>query len=256
MKIFKNPLFTFILGILLFGGITIIADTLNASQIPYKDTNVASALDNLYTKSLTYKNLDQATTVDAYKLLANETAYSSSGHLVTGAIQTYNVNGHVTPGSTEQSVATAGKYVDNNIIIDPIPSNYKLLNTPTTAQVNNILSGFTAYDNDGNLITGTLSTNCVKGYFDKSANSQISINFGFNPSSFTFIFTNDSVKQGYEYNQVTETIYRYKVNTNSTTEFTAAGQTISINGNIVQSNFSTAGTPYKNSYRVYYMGCN
>ena len=56
MKIFKNSLFTFILGGIIFSSISVLAVTaLNASQISYTDyqnneTTVEAALDNVYSK--------------------------------------------------------------------------------------------------------------------------------------------------------------------------------------------------------------
>ena len=46
-------------------------------------------------------------------------------------------------------------YSGGNITIHPIPSTYKRLDTTTTATSSDIVSGKTAYDNSGNLITGT-----------------------------------------------------------------------------------------------------
>ena len=44
-------------------------------------------------------------------------------------------------------------------------SNYKKLNTITTAVATDILTGKTAYDNNGNLITGNNENNCISGSF-------------------------------------------------------------------------------------------
>lgn len=50
-KLFKNPIFTFILGAVLFGTIGVYASSiLNAEDVVYNDTNVKTALDELYTK--------------------------------------------------------------------------------------------------------------------------------------------------------------------------------------------------------------
>ena len=54
-KIFKNSIFMFILGTILSTSICVIASGLLASDIKYKDTNVESALDNLYEKANSYK---------------------------------------------------------------------------------------------------------------------------------------------------------------------------------------------------------
>ena len=44
-------------------------------------------------------------------------------------------------------------------------TTFKNLTTTTTATSNDLLSGKTAYDNLGNLITGNISTDCVSGSF-------------------------------------------------------------------------------------------
>ena len=113
-KIIKNNLLGFILGIVLTSGIAVCASEIFASSIKYKDTNVESAIDELYTISSTYKNLSSNTTVDS----------------------------------------------------------------------SNLLSGVTAYNSNGQLITGNLSANCISGYVHHSPNTQIDINLGFTPSSF------------------------------------------------------------------------
>ena len=58
MKIFKNPIFTFILGALTFSVITVCAYTISSSDISYDNStsgleanNVKDALDDLYEKS-------------------------------------------------------------------------------------------------------------------------------------------------------------------------------------------------------------
>lgn len=49
-KIFKNPIFTFIIGVIITGSISVFA-TIAASNITYKNTNVEEALDDLYEKA-------------------------------------------------------------------------------------------------------------------------------------------------------------------------------------------------------------
>ena len=49
-----------------------------------------------------------------------------------------------------------------------VASTYKKLDSTTTAKAVDILSGKTAYDNNGNLITGSLVTDCVMGSISTS----------------------------------------------------------------------------------------
>ena len=112
-KIIKNPLFTFIFGIVLCGTVVVIADNLNASEIDYKETNVESALDTLYQRS-TY------------------TEYSGSTE--------------VTPSTTSQTLSTNDKLLKSNITINAIPNTFKELTQATTVEANKLLSGVTAYN--------------------------------------------------------------------------------------------------------------
>ena len=50
-KVIKNPIFMFILGLVLATSITVFAEDLLASNIKYKKTNVESAIDDLYAKA-------------------------------------------------------------------------------------------------------------------------------------------------------------------------------------------------------------
>ena len=47
-KVLKNPIFMFILGSIIFGGIGVFASEIFAADIKYKNTNVKSAIDDLY----------------------------------------------------------------------------------------------------------------------------------------------------------------------------------------------------------------
>ena len=50
-KAIKNPILTFILGLIIASGITVLASTILARDISYKNTNVEDALDDLYAKA-------------------------------------------------------------------------------------------------------------------------------------------------------------------------------------------------------------
>ena len=92
------------------------------------------------------------------------------------------------------SLAMAITILGSNITIDPIPTKYKELTTTTTVTANTLLSGKTAYDNLGNLITGNISTDCIMGSFTPSAGYQIS---SFNPSFFVVYSNSDSTMRWY-----------------------------------------------------------
>ena len=103
-KIFNNSLFTFILGSIIFCSIGVYASsTYYANQIRYIKSNseevtLDSALNELYTSA---------------------------------SIESYTPSGHVTPTTSEQVLQTSGKKVTSNIIVDPIPSNYKDMESVT-----------------------------------------------------------------------------------------------------------------------------
>ena len=136
-KIFKNPIFTFILGAVLFSGITgVVAYQYQASQVSFtpkdktwKVDNVKEAIDDLYTK----------------------------------AKPEYTGSTIVTPTTSSQTLSTKDKILTKNITINAIPDTYKNLTTTTTVSASNLLSGVKAYTSDGTLVTGNVSTNCVSG---------------------------------------------------------------------------------------------
>ena len=81
-------------------------------------------------------------------------------------------------------------------------TNYKKLDTQTSASTNDIVSGKTAYDNLGNLISGTYSDNCVMGSgtvtssFTTSTGGKL---FDFVPSVYFINFPSINVITFYKY---------------------------------------------------------
>ena len=159
-KFIKNNLLGFILGAIIFSGIGAYAEyIITADKVEYsKDISVKDKVDDLYTKV--------------------KPSY-------TGATS-------ITPSTTTQTLQTNNKLLNSNITINPIPSTYKSLTTTTTATASDLLAGKTAYDNNGNLITGNISTNCVSGTFTCStcttSNGQLIASI-INPTQIT-IFNN------------------------------------------------------------------
>ena len=85
MKLVKNPLFTFILGIIISGSVVFAATQISASEIEYDSTHsVKDKIDDLYTTATTFKNLTTATTAVASDILTGKTAYDNNGNLITG----------------------------------------------------------------------------------------------------------------------------------------------------------------------------
>ena len=121
-KILKDRIFQFIITAIIFTEIGVLAtNSINATEVTYKGETLDKTLDTLYQRS-TYTEYSGLTTV--------------------------------TPTTTEQILSTNNKLLKSDITIGAIPSSYKNLSTTTTVTANKLLSGETAYDNLGNLITG------------------------------------------------------------------------------------------------------
>ena len=75
--------------IIITSGISVYAtSTYLASQVDYKNGNsVADALDDLYNKTKSYKNLNIETTASESDILSGKTAYNSNGNLITGNLE-------------------------------------------------------------------------------------------------------------------------------------------------------------------------
>ena len=90
----KEFIIGIITGIVLASSVIVFAVAINASQIDYKNNaKVSDALDDLYTKINTYKNLSQTTTATANDILNGKTAYDNSGNLITGNFSNDSVCG-------------------------------------------------------------------------------------------------------------------------------------------------------------------
>ena len=91
-KVLKNPIFTFIIGAILFSGITlVVATTVSSHDVTYKNTTVEDAIDDLYTK----------------------------------AKPEYNGTTTITPTTSEQVLSTNDKILRSDITIGAIPSIYQ-----------------------------------------------------------------------------------------------------------------------------------
>ena len=180
MKIIdRKTIIAFILGALIFGSTGVIAATLLANNVSYDNTNsginstnVQGAIDELYTKA--------NTTYDEY---SGTTTY--------------------TPTTSTQTVPTNNKLMKSDITINAIPSSYKNLSTTTTATASDIVSGKTAYNNSGTLLTGTYVAPSMKGT-EWNYNSFVStvgentINVGFQPNRIVFLNNSNGVSIIYD----------------------------------------------------------
>ena len=216
-KIGKSHLFAFVLGLVVAGSIGVVASGILAQDITYGNTNVKAALDTLYSK----------------------------------VKPDYTGNTTVTPTNQEQTLFTNNKVLKSNITVGAIPSTYKNLTTSTTVTENNLLNGIKAYDNNGNLITGNISTDCVSGTYNKPANSQWNINLGFIPLKYTLIWNNAQGAVVVNYNQSWSNIYISSLYDSNVLVYNY----LTISNNSIVSNFTTSASSYKNSLSIQYMAC-
>ena len=121
-KILKSRIFQFIVTAIIFTGIGVLADNLNASEVNYNDTTVEEALDTLYERS-TYTEYTGPTTV--------------------------------IPSTSVQTLQTKNKLLKGIITIDAIPSTFKDLSTASDFEASDLLSGKKAYNSNGVLVEGT-----------------------------------------------------------------------------------------------------
>ena len=133
------------------------------------------------------------------------------------------------------SVYAAGRYYANQVDYEPSnpnfnvdnmadaldelydkTKNYKNLSTPTDVNPSNLLSGIKAYNSNGELVTGNISTNCVSGKIEKGSGHRQLTNF--KPSTF-LVFSLDNGKNWGNY-------YNYEYNTTDQIDFNISNKII------------------------------
>ena len=223
----KKYIIGFIIGAIIFSGISAFATAqILASNISYKNTTVESAIDTLYTK----------------------------------AKPDYSGDTTFTPTTSSQTIQTNNKILKSDITINPIPSTYKELSTATTVTANDLLNGITAYDNLGNLITGSINTDCVSGVYTKPANTATNINIGFTPKKFQLIFFINTNKHYVIYNADIDNDSKdmnvKTIDENGQMTGSIGTNTYTINDNhIVDATGTTTNNRYILTYPIYYMAC-
>ena len=182
-KFIKNNLLGFILGAIIFSGIGAYAEyIISADKVEYApNISIKDKVDDLYTKV--------------------KPSY-------TGATS-------ITPSTTTQTLQTNNKLLNSDITIDPIPATYKQLSSTTSVSEANLLSGITAYNSDGQLITGEASiTDCISGSFTCDSNCVGSTGktiANFKPRAFMVWFYNSGYYYDLFINSLSSThFYSYK----------------------------------------------
>lgn len=137
--------------------------------------------------------------VGVYALTASEIEYKNDKSVedaidaLYGSVKPeYTGSTTVTPSTTAQTLSTENKVLTSDITVSAIPSNYKDLTSASDFSASDLLSGKKAYNNLGELITGTASITGEGTYWKKgtvstvlSANGTITV--GFRPSH-VFVF--------------------------------------------------------------------
>ena len=170
MKNIKSYLLSFILGGIIFSGITVFAEyVITADKIEYSaNISVKDKIDDLYTHVKP---------------------------IYTGSTT-------VTPSSNTQTLNTNNKLLNSDITITPIPDIFKDVSDSTVTSASDILSGKTAYLKNGAKVAGTRAE-CVKGSFVcntcTSSNGQ-ALRINFTPNMFYIYGNNDVSATGWYYN--------------------------------------------------------
>lgn len=82
--------------------------------------------------------------------------YVAAGTTSSTLTLTIQASATIIPSIASQTAVAANRYTTGTVTVGPIPSTYKQLASTTTATSESIVLGDTAYDNNGNLITGEL----------------------------------------------------------------------------------------------------
>ncbi len=130
MKVFKNPIFMFILGVFITGGVVFAAGEIDASKIIYKDQNdnemtVESALNNLYTKASNIISDDNLYLYWLGNEYSETTGGWSSTYSITSWSQQYS-HYSVTLKSAIKNIDNYALYTDNEFQYSVMNTNNKI----------------------------------------------------------------------------------------------------------------------------------
>lgn len=135
-------------------------------------------------------------------------------------------------------------------------SDYVKLENETTVSASNLLNGITAYDNNGNLITGAVSTDCVNSYVIHNPNTQLNVDLGFTPTKFlaSYHWNNENMNLYLVYDKaVSNNIYLSYYESDNTAMIENYNDKFRFENNHFISNFG--GRSLSNQYTFYYMAC-
>ena len=223
----KKTVLTLLIGLVIGITGTVIASNYLASEIAYNDTTVEDALNELYDRS-------------------NASVY-------TGETS-------ITPTEAEQTISSNGKRFTSDITIGAIPNTYKNLTSNTTVESTKLLDGVTAYNKNGELVTGSISTNCVrinKTFASNEVEKDIQLT-SFSPNYYYISGNLDGTAYEWVYNKNIDSNYMYMVTYTTSSGANLQAQKRSINDNhfIVSSNsFTINFTSGWSGKTVYFIIC-
>ena len=185
-KFLNSKVFIFMLSSVIFTGVGVLAnEMITADRVEYsEDVSVKDKMDDLYSKA--------------------KSAYTGSTT--------------VTPSKSTQTLYTNNKRLNSDITINPIPSNYKDLSSSAYPVESALLSGYKAYNSNGELITGKISTDCVSGsHVWTQSDSTNGYKIGtFKPSYFAITgVQKNNVRWIWYYNYAISTTYFYSIKPDS-----------------------------------------
>lgn len=176
----KKVILAFILGVLISGVSVYAATNYLASEIVYNNTTVENALNELYD-------------------LSNASVYTGETN--------------ITPTEADQTISSNGKRFTSDITIGAIPNTYKNLTSNTTVDATKLLDGVTAYNSNGELVTGSASTDCVrinKTFASNEVEKDIQLT-SFSPNYYYISGNLNGTVYEWVYNKNIETNYMYMV---------------------------------------------
>ena len=193
-KIFTNPIFTFILGIVLCGGGVFAANTFSPDTIPYTSngqSTVEGALNDLYTRANTWINPSNMTNS---KSITSNGTYDITNYK-NASVNVPNTNSATyTPTSNgtalDMGATNTYRYVNTstvynsgiNLVVDSIKSELtKIVSTST----NNVYRNIVFVTNQGLCIIKSGKMNCFKARNYNTEKTHIQTVFGTSNCSVT-----------------------------------------------------------------------
>ena len=138
-----------------------------------------------------------------------------------------------------------------------VHESYKNLTSDTTVTPESLLNGITAYNKNGELVTGNINTDCVSGTYLKPTNTYINIPLRFNPTRFyvDFVIPSNGNNHRIVYNtSFGTTSYDYIIKNNGEYQSTQEN-IVTISNNKLVDVTGTTTARYSESFNIYYTAC-